>query len=150
GSGSTWSNSSYMIFGDIGGNNSMVISDGGEVDAYYLVAGYSDNNRITITGTNSVTGTNSLFSMPTSSFEVGLGGKNNIATISDGARVVSYDGVLCNSYPGYIGSNNTVVVSAAVWTNLAGHMYLGYVSNSAYNSLIITNGGQVYNASAYV
>src|ERR1051326_5748333 len=54
GSGSTWSNSNYMIFGDTGGNNQMTIANSGRVDVLYALIGYSDSNSVLVTDTASV------------------------------------------------------------------------------------------------
>ena len=46
-----------------GGNNQMTITNGGRVDAADLRFGYSDNNTLTVTGSNSLfsTANSSLF-----------------------------------------------------------------------------------------
>src|ERR1051326_8793855 len=116
GAGSTWSNSSYMIEGDTGGNNQITIANSGRVDVLYFLEGYSDDNKLTVTGPGSV------LSLPTSSFEVGLGGNNNIATIADGGSVVAQGSYISAAVGA--ATNSTVVVTAAVLTN-SGSMNVG-------------------------
>jgi T5SS/PEP-CTERM-associated repeat protein len=140
GSGSVWSNSNYLIHGNTGGDNHMVISDGARVDALYYLQGYTDNNTLLMTGSNT------LFSMPASSFEVGLGGKNNIAVITNRARIVSLDGYIGN---GATGSNNVIVIagSGSEWTNTS-HLTVGY--SGGYNTLRIEDGARVDNSGAWI
>ena len=149
GAGSLWTNSSDFYVGNgvsgFASGNSLVISNGGKVASVhtggslnygstYIGAGsFAFGNSVLVTGTNSLlTNSRSLF--------VGNAGSGNSLTLADGGVAANTDGFI-----GYTNtaSNNTVLVTGtgSVWTN-SRDLYVGVFSRS--NSLVVTNGGEVF------
>jgi T5SS/PEP-CTERM-associated repeat protein len=134
GSGSTWNNADNTYIGHDGSANNLVISNGGWVIDLSGAVGFgmgSYSNSVTVTGAGSTwTNHNEVY--------VGYFGSGNSMVISNGARVLDYDG-----YVGYTnGFNNQVLVtgSGSVWSN-ADAVLIGDFGAS--NSLVIANGGLV-------
>jgi T5SS/PEP-CTERM-associated repeat protein len=124
--------SSGFYLGNTGGNNSLVISNGGAVfsnSGTLGATGSSSNNTVLVTGSGSVwSNANYLY--------VGYSGDFNSLTIASGGTVYDNSGIL-GYQPG--SDNNTVLVtgSGSVWSN-SGNLYVGYVSGSS--SLTVAGG----------
>ena len=119
----------WVGYGTPSGNASLVISNGGQLytaaGASYLggLAG-STNSSIMIAGTNAITGASALWDN---------GGSAGALTVGAKAAGDNY---------------NTLTVGAGgVFTN-AGNLTIGGVGGACFNSLIITNGGQVFTLQA--
>ena len=93
------------------------------------------------TGTNSVvvSGPGSVWN--NTSLTVGIESSGNSLVISNGGKVI--DTSTCFVPAGDIGVSNRVLVTdpGSVWTNGDDALFVG----AGYNSLVISNGGQVYN-----
>ena len=143
GSNSIWTNAGNLYVGTLGFSNSMVISNQGTVSDVEGVIGYgiysAANNLVTVTGTNSLW-TNSA------DLTVGNQGAGNTLVISNGAQVVNQAGFIGNEA---VASNNSVLLmgEGSLWSN-AGDLHVG--NHSASNSLVISNGAQVVNQTAYI
>ena len=130
GTGSVW-NSDALSVGSSGAGNSLVISDGGQVvNGWGYVGCWSSgsSNSVLVTGAGSVWSNSAplLFGY--------YGAGNNSLVISDGGRVVNYDG-----YMGFSSSNSVLVTgTGSVWNN-RGELLAGGSSNR----LVISNGGEV-------
>ena len=137
---STWINTNFLTVGNFGSSNSLIISNGGIVEAVTSgigAAGNSSNNLVMVTGAGSrLSNADSLY--------VGNFGSSNTLKISNGGLVsvsnISYIGHTITS------SNNIVVVTGtdangapSTLTNAA--IVVGYVGSG--NSLVISNGGNV-------
>lgn len=139
GVGSVWTNAGLIAVGWRGYSNNLTISDGGRVENSYGHIGHnssSSNNTVLVTGANSLwTNGNTLY--------VGYEGQNNSLTISDGARVDSFNGFIGITASS---SNNTVLVTGAnsLWTNRN-----AFGAGGQNNSLTISNGARVDNNYGY-
>ncbi len=141
GVGSVWSNSADLYVGYSGADNSLVISNGGQVinnapfgSGFNCYIGYnssSSNNSVLVTGTGSVW---SIYY----DLYVGNSGTGNSLVISNGSQVVSIFG---NVFDGYSGANNSVLVTGtgSVWS-IYSSLWVGSDSS---NSLVISSGGKV-------
>jgi T5SS/PEP-CTERM-associated repeat protein len=143
GVGSVWSNAN-MYLGFSGGGNSLVISNGGQVNDSYSEMG----NNATGTGNSAlITGAGSVWNN-TSMCTIGRSGGNNKITINKGGRLVSNFAVL-----GTLDSanNNSVLVSdsGSLWDDSAVASEISFGVFGSGNSLIVTNGGQVLGYYAY-
>ena len=136
---------SFLELGYAGANNSLVISNGGQVFDSYSELG----NNNTSTGNNVlITGTNSVWSN-SSSCIIGRMGGNNRVTINKGGRLIS-----CYASLGMFGGadSNSVVVadSGSLWHDSGEPSDINFGGNSSGNRLVVTNGGQVLGYYAYV
>jgi len=144
GTGSVWTNSGFLDFGDSSYGNTLTIANGGRVDnnswgAIGLNPG-SSNNAVTVTGAGSVWNMSGL--------DVGLSGSGNTLTIASG-------GVVYNSGAGagigvVAGANNnavTVTGTGSLWTN-NGALYVG--QDGSGNSLTVSAGGKVAYSQFYL
>jgi T5SS/PEP-CTERM-associated repeat protein len=140
GPGSVWNDNGELYVGYSGASNSLVISNGGQVASWEGYVGYTNNaneNSVLVIGPGSVWHNGIDLS-------VGFHGTGNNLVISNGGQVV-------NGGTGYVGrysgsSNNSALVTGtgSVWSN----WYNLSVGNSgASNSLVIRNGGYVFNDS---
>ncbi len=116
----------FVGFGSSANLNNLQISNGGRLftttGSHYL--GYSaSSNAITIGGTNAITG------VPATWNTSAAGGLLSIGAQSAGANF-----------------NSLTVAAGGVFTN--GGITAGSVAGSCFNSLIITNGGQVFTVAA--
>lgn len=137
-------NVSNLYVGFRGPNNSLIISNGGQVvvapdDVFAGSIGSfssSSNNTVFVTGVGSVW--NSLGAL-----SVGVGGSQNRLTISEGAIVEDNLGYVTEGG----GSNESVLVTdpGSVWSNRSG-LCIGEYGGG--NSLVISNGGQVLDSYA--
>src|ERR1051326_7471739 len=137
--GSTWSASSIYV-GYQGGGNSVVITNGARIISQCLAGYTSTNNSVLVTGTGSVlSNAGALY--------IGTFGQSNRLAICDGARVSCGDGLLgTGAY--LLGCNSALVTDiGSVWSN-AGSLYIGY--RNAGNSLVVSNGGQVFDNAGYM
>jgi len=148
GTGSTWSNTvtsgnAGLFVGSRGGNNQLIISDGGRVDSFHMFMG-----QFSISPSNSilVTGTDSLLNLR-GGFFAGSGSEGNTVTISDGGRVINAGTGLLGSGTG--ASNNVILVTGtgSVWSNAA---TLFVADEASHNRLQIENGGQVHNGEGII
>jgi fibronectin-binding autotransporter adhesin len=144
--GSTWSTAYGLIVGDFGADNSLTISNGGNVST--TLGGFSttlgrnsssSNNAVLVTGTGSVwTNTGMLI--------VGGSGSGNTLTIGNGGAVYNGVGILGSNQ---VSSGNAVVVTGtgSVWSNQS-DLHVGYRGPG--NSLTIANGGVVFNTNGHL
>ncbi|MFZ4115133.1 MAG: autotransporter-associated beta strand repeat-containing protein [Chthoniobacterales bacterium] len=147
GTDSLWSNGGALNVGFIGGNNQLIISEGGEVivdnnSADSFIGNGSSNNTVLVTDTNSVWSNGG-------NLYIGGAGVGNQLIISNGGTV--YIGGTDASILGNGGgsSNNMAVVTGtnSLWSN-AGDLSVGY--NGSSNQLIVSNGGVVISPNGYV
>ena len=140
GNASTWSNSIITV-GNLGSGNSLVISNGGKVEATtggIGAATNSSNNSVVVTGADSRwTNADHLY--------VGFGGNANRMVISNGGVTA----VSSNSYIGFTvgSSNNSVLVAgtnangdASTW-NSGNLLAVGFEGGG--NRLDVSDGGNV-------
>jgi fibronectin-binding autotransporter adhesin len=144
GTGSVWNSGSNLYVGFFGADNSLVISNGGQVvtGPFGVVGrfGSSSNNSVLVTGPGS------LWSCDGWELTVGGGGgPGNSLVISNGGQVVNGG----YGYVGYFSSGCSALVtgSGSVWSNLY-DLYLG--EDGGGNKLVISDGGQLVNDYAYV
>ncbi len=139
GAGSLWTNSGYLIVGESGWLNQLVVNSGGVMASGSGYIGRGNNNQVTVTGTNSQWLINSFL-------HVGYGGSGNQLMVSNGGVVANVNGYIGNQ-PG--ASNNVAVVTGAgsLWTN-TGNLYVGIDGSG--NRLVVSNGGTVANASVFL
>ena len=134
GSNSLWSNSSSLIIGLPGSDNSLTISNGGCVanDFGYLGDGYGSSNNSLL-----VTGVGSLWTNSHAAY-IGRYGSSNSMIISDGGTVANLRGIIAFNAGS---SNNSVLVTGdnSLWKN-AGTLYIGYQGSG---TLTVANGGTV-------
>jgi T5SS/PEP-CTERM-associated repeat protein len=133
GTGSAWTNTGDLYFGNAGSSNSLVISNRGGVinsNGYIGTANTSSNNSVLVTGVGSAWAN-------TGNLNVGLYGSSNSLVISDGGSVVNSSGLI-----GGNSSNNIVLVTGtgSTWTN-SGGLVVG--SSGRTNRLVISAGGKV-------
>lgn len=139
GAGSVWSNATRLAVGLVSANNRLTISDGGKVyaneDIYVGEEANTRSNLVVVTGSGSL-----LQDATFRTLYVGWGGNSdgNQMVISNGARVIGYNGTVGNS-----GKGNEVVVTGAgsAWTN-NGVFTVGVAGTG--NRVIVTNGGLVH------
>jgi T5SS/PEP-CTERM-associated repeat protein len=129
GSGSVWSND-QMLVGYLGGHNSLIISNGGQV----IVSGMCDIGELSSSNSVFVTGSGSVWYSGALMF-VGDYGASNRLVISGGGQVIGATSTIIGSSA----SNNSAFVTGtgSVWSNT--QLRLWWVGNS----LVISNGGQV-------
>ena len=137
GASSLWTN-----FGDLyvgyqgGGNNALVITNGGRVANSNGILGSFfgvNGNQATVTGANSAW-------VNSGGIVVGDGGTGNTLLVANGGSVANGNGVLGGSAFGATSNQVTVTGAGSVWTN-SSFLYVG--SNGAFNTLLISNGGFV-------
>ncbi|MBI5397789.1 MAG: hypothetical protein HZA91_21020 [Verrucomicrobia bacterium] len=141
GSGSRWDNINQYI-GYSGPGNQLIITNGGQViiNGPYTDVGYngsSSNNLVLVSGLGSLW-TNSGY------LHIGLASCGNVLLITDGGRVVSYEG----NIGGPSTSNNVVLVrdSGSLWKSSSLYVDAG----GSGNQLIIADGGQVESGGSYI
>jgi T5SS/PEP-CTERM-associated repeat protein len=131
GSGSLLSNSQTLAISYAGRSNQFVIANGGKVTANYTHVGENGGslNLLTVADTGS---------MLSNSFDcyVGQFGGTNGLIITNGAKVVCYEGVI-----GLSGNRCSALVTGtnSLWTNTA-----GLIINSSFGELTVENGAKVY------
>jgi len=98
GTGSVWSNTSYLYIGNDGSGNSLTITNGGTVyNGYGFIGVLSDDNTALVSGSGSVwSNRNDLF--------VSDDGSSNVLTIASSGTVYN-----ANSYIGYDSDPNTAL-----------------------------------------
>ncbi len=137
GADSVWTNRDNLYVGNFGAGNTVTISNGAKLhNQDGLIGNFSSssNNVVTVTGANSLwTNRNNL--------RVGSAGAGNTLTISNGGHVYNAQGVI-----GFdaASSNNVVSVTGvdSLWSNRL-ELIVGW--SGASNSLVISNGGRVFN-----
>jgi T5SS/PEP-CTERM-associated repeat protein len=144
-----WQNSYSVFVGFDGGGGSLTISNGATMstggafgvshDGALGVDATSSNNRALITGSGSVLNC-------ADNVYVGLNGPGNNLVINNGGRVMDTTGYV-GSNPGSDNNRALVAGTHSVWTNSA-DMYVGDFSVG--NSLMISNGGWVFNGDGYL
>lgn len=138
GAGSVWNNSAAVSI-DGGASNSLVISDGGEVDSTDAIITGVASNRVVITGIGSIWNASG-------GLVVGGGpdGFSDSLVIASAGRLVTGYGVIGDEAGG-----DTVLVtgSSSVWS-CSGDLIIG--TSSAYNSLVISDGGKVLSDNSYL
>ncbi len=146
GSGSLWNNNTELDVGYSGAGNSLTIADGGRVLNTFGYIGRNisaNSNAVWVVGAGSVWSNIFVNGMGGGDLHVGSSGVGNALTIANSGRVANLYG-----YIGYsLGANNNRVLVAdtgSVW-NVGNPLYVGY--SGAGNSLTVTNGGLVANAS---
>ena len=136
GTGSTWTNTSYLYIG-YGGSGTLSITHGGRVSSTGI------NNYIG-SGTVMVDGIGSIWTN-TGSVSVGSGGCGTLS-ITNGGNVTSYDGLIS------AGSAVTVTGAGSAWTN-TGDISVGNltsINNSGIATLAIALGGTVTSRNGYI
>ena len=131
--GSRCENRGFLSFYDVGG--SLVISNGAFVANTEFAC--ANGAKVVATGAGTVW-TNSSYAW--------LYGPGDQLTLSDGATASSA-GLKLGDFGGYDHNQMTITGSNTVWRSY-GDVFIG--SNSAFNSLVISNGGRVFNTNAYV
>jgi len=136
GDGSVLSNNNSMYVGYWGDNNSLLIEDGGKVYTRSLFA-MSDSAAST-GNTVVVTGNGSTLESASSSFIVGIEGRENTMQVLDGAQVLNTGNALVGYQ--YQSDNNTVLVSGtnSAWRN-TGKLSVGYSGED--NTMLVVDGG---------
>ena len=135
GNNSQWINQNGLYVGNYGASNSLIISNGGRVVDKYGTIGYIStlNNNSTYAGSFILT--------------VSVPSVSGVGSYSDELNpfIITYTN---NSADG--SSNNYVLVTGvnSLWTN-GGDLAIGF-EGSGNNSLVITNAGEVIDASAYL
>lgn len=134
GPGSVWSNASRIFVGDSGIGNELSITTGGHVyntDAYIGRVGGADNNRVMVSGSNSVWESSG-------NYLLGVAGDGNALTITNGGYAKSVTG-----YIGYFAeaTGNVVTVSGSnsVWET----SNVNFGISGSDNQLSISAGGRV-------
>ena len=139
GTGSVWSNSAILYFGDILGGCKLSITAGGNVlDGSGLIGSSSANsNTITIADPGSVWSNDY-------GFFAGYQGLGNALTISNGGAVVDSTGWI-----GFVAGadSNTVTMTGAVWSNSNDFIVGG---EGFGNTLIIAGGSAVLDSNGYI
>ena len=128
GANSLWANTGELHVGEYGQLNSLLISNGGQVEnSQGYIGRFSDNNHVSVTGSGSRWTNSGLLT---------LGGNANTLLINSGGTVTSSGGTVD-------GFNNQVTVSGlnSAWTNSGPLTLVG-----GENTLLITNGGTVANS----
>jgi len=148
GTNSVWNNSEdlYVGYGSNSWNNSLIISNGATVFSGFSALGHDNNasnNSVLVTGTGSVWNV---------SGDLAVGsylGSSNTLVISAGGAVFSDVGLVGGAGFGGPTSSNLVLVtgSGSVWSNQSG-LQMG--NEGSANSLVISNGGALFDDSAFV
>ncbi|MBI3879525.1 MAG: hypothetical protein HY301_05615 [Verrucomicrobia bacterium] len=142
GSGSVWSTAG-LNFGYDGGGNRLIISNGGAVlnsNVCHLGGGglhyMASNNLVVVTGNGSVWTNDILY--------FGEGSVGNLLSLNNGGKVLNNSSTIGDSI---YASNNVVVVSdrGSVWNN-SGSFFVGGTGGGEFNSLVVSNGGQVFSS----
>jgi T5SS/PEP-CTERM-associated repeat protein/autotransporter-associated beta strand protein len=131
GADSLWTNSSAFYVGNQGSTNSLVISNGGTVNAFYMAAGsaVSANHNQVIVGSNSTI-------TVADKFDVGFDGSSNSLVITDGGNVFLGNGG--SSIGSFLANGNSVLVTGAGSTlSNTGIYYVGF--QGAGNRLTLSN-----------
>jgi T5SS/PEP-CTERM-associated repeat protein len=152
GTGSLWTNSGDLFVGNQGASNSLVISSGGMVinggqDSTGGVIGFitnSSNNSVVVTGSGSTW-------LSAGDVVIGYSGTGNRLEVSNGGTVsngvVNYAGGLSGGIIGFNegSTDNSVLVTGigSRWIS-SGDLFVGF--NGAGNSMVISNGGSIYNS----
>ena len=146
GTGSVWSIVNGVYVGNGSAGNSLVISNGGRVvtgytDSYLGYNASSSNNSVLVSDPVSLWSNRNFFLC------IGYDGAGNSLVISNGGVVLSNGGTVGNDSSS---KNNRVVVTGtgSVWSNRSGTLFVG--RNGAGNSLVISNGGQVFDGTSFV
>lgn len=137
GAGSVWSNLSGLSVGAYGSNSLFIVTNGGTVTSGTL-SGLGTLGASSVSNLAVVTDAGSRWTV-NGQFYVGDFSSRNELDILNGGVVADTTGIIGAN----IGrSNNLAVVTGtgSVWTNV----YLTVGSSGSQNTLIITNGGQVY------
>ena len=152
GTGAVWRCNRDLSIGFRGAGNSLLISNGGRVVGGVLGEGHvgdvtsSRNNSVLVTGTGSVW-SNFYFVI------VGSQGSSNRLVISDGGVVIDTHGIVGQggvaTYSLSVGSAALVTGTGSVWASTS-TMTIGSAFCGIASSLVISNGGQVIDASGVV
>ncbi len=184
GAGSQWNTSSTFYLGWDGAGNIMTVSDGakftlsgsGNFDAVIGANDGSNDNKLTITGTNSLfTNVSSLIPPVASTLYVGRSGTGNEMDILAGGRVESFNariggGASSNGTTdnnkvlvdgagslwnvggtlrvGSNGTNSNLTISGGGVVNVTGNTFLGYDATSTGNTALVTGTGSLWNVAA--
>ena len=145
GNGSLWRSPGQIIVGDISAGNSLVISNGGQVADNFGFVGFNggSNNNVVVTGAGSAWNNSTNLS-------IGNSGGGNSLVISDGGQVLDASGYM--GVDSFRGGNAVLVTGAdSIWTN-RGDLFVGFDRGNSgkANSLVISNGGQVFDNSGYI
>ncbi len=139
---------SNMVVGNSGSGNSLIISNGATMTNFRAWIGYnlgSSNNSVLVTGTNSLTGSNSLWTNR-SSLRLGSSGSGNSLVISNGGRAFFILGLISFFAES---SNNTVQVTGTNSIMTSGNaFYFGYYGSAS--SLLVSNGGTLAGTEGYL
>jgi T5SS/PEP-CTERM-associated repeat protein len=142
--GTLLSNSSTVAIGYQGSSNSMVISNGATVAGGGSYIGYSGsaNNYVLVTGSNS------LFTI-TGNLAVGTGvaSSGNRLVISNGALVVAKGH---SDLSLSLGATNNSVLVTGPGSQWRGGTYIAIGVQDSYNSLVVSNGANVYDTIGYI
>jgi len=136
---------SGFIVGQVGSDNEMVFSNGATVTSINATIGYdaqARGNKLVITGTN----TTVSFSYTSLSLYVGTYGKSNGLVVADGARF-DHNWTSMGHMTGADGNWVLVTGPGTVLTNWQ-DFYVG--NNGVGCSLTVSNGGNVFDRSAYI
>jgi len=142
GFGSVWSNLVTTYVGFKSASNQLTIADGGMVfdDEGFIGGAVGGSNNLAL-----VTGTDSYWEN-TANLYVGYLGTNNQLIAADGGTVYAAAGIV-----GYTNlsprSSALVTGTGSLWSNSL-YTYTGY--NSAFNQLIVSNGGTAFSGNAYI
>jgi T5SS/PEP-CTERM-associated repeat protein len=149
GTNSSWQNSYSVFVGYDGVGGSLTIGNGATMSVGGAFGTSHDgalgcnftsrNNRALITGGGSVWNCSD-------NMYVGLNGPGNSLVISNGGRVVNTDGYV-GSNPGSDSNGALVAGANSVWMNNS-DLYVGDFSVG--NSLVISDGGRVFNGNGFV
>jgi T5SS/PEP-CTERM-associated repeat protein len=139
--GTILTNSAAFYVGYSGSGNSLTVSNGGRVivsgSSNWLAIGENsgaNSNSVTVTGSNSSLNVDGWL-------EVGWGtNSGNRMVIADGGSVSDSNGFIGYTNGSY-GNSAMIIGTNSTWSN-AESLYVGY--SGASNSLIITNGGKVF------
>jgi T5SS/PEP-CTERM-associated repeat protein len=141
------SGATYVGAGSGAFGNRVVVSNGAQMVVQSVNIGSSgnQNNLLTVTGTGSV-----LSNLAGNLVVGGIGANSNGLIVSQGGLVVN-DGLLTiGSSSGSFGNGATVTDSGSVLTNTGDLVVGNYLLVPGYNSLTVSNGGQVFAATLYV
>ncbi len=137
------SNFYSATIGNLGGNASLIVTNGGSVSSYVTVLGWENtsfNNSLLIGGPGSVCNLGDLY--------VGLNGGGNRLTVTNSATAVSS---FCYIGSWLLANSNTVNVAGngALFQCPGRYLYLGEAGSSS-NQLLIGSGGSVLAGVVYV
>lgn len=162
GTGSVWAATSGLQVGSSGIGNQLIITNGGQLNTTFLIAGFlgsGTNNSILVTSPGSkivassyieIGESGSANSMVISNqaevtsaaggFWVGFGGDDNRLAVADGGSLSTSSGTAIGGAAGADGNQATVTGSNSLWT-VGGVFTVGSGGNN--NELVVTNGGRV-------